>query len=765
MSGERTKLLLVEDDEVDRLAFERFVKARQLSYDYVIADSVSSARRVLESESFETVIADFYLGDGDATDLLRLSLDSPIIITTGAGSEETALAAIKAGAYDYLIKDAARNYLKMLPATVENAIRNKHTRDLLKRAEDSYRELYEGVPIGLYRTEPGGGIQLANPRLLGMLGYGSFEDIAGVNAESLFPDGKEGRQRLLGKVEESGGELRGHVFKLKTRGGGEVTVRGNVRAMRSESGETLGYEGAIDDISDQVKADEILRIMQRAIEASLDGILITDPRQEHNPVIYCNAAFLRITGYEADEVVDSGIAFLFGNDTDQDGVFLISEAVRGGSPCHVVVRSYTSDGALFWNEMSLAPVFNSSGGLINYVGIVKDVTERIRSDEELIKRQKLDSLSLLAGGIAHDLNNFLTTILLNISLALGLHGQEDDVGTLLSNTEKACGRMKGLTQQLLTFSKGGEPQKRLVAIENVISDALLLAPGKAGVEYRVDIEPGLPASELDEGQIIQVLSNIIMNGVQAMSGNGVLRVSAASVRVSPGGAGAVWLKSGDYVRIEITDEGVGIPPHLQGRIFDPYFTTKKDGHGLGLAAAHAIIRNHGGSISVTSEPGSGTTFAILLPAADGRKEGSAESHAAAAAPRKGGRILVIDDESSVGLILKEMLDELGHSAESVTEGDAGLAIYKAASEVGKPFDAVIVDLRLKGRIGGLEVIHLLREFDPGAKIVASSGYFGSTIESGYARRGINALLGKPFTMDDLVKILAGIMKDAPPEAS
>ena len=764
MSGERTKLLLVEDDEVDRLAFERFVKARQLSYDYVIADSVSSARRALESESFGTVIADFYLGDGDATDLLRLSLDSPIIITTGAGSEETALAAIKAGAYDYLIKDAARNYLKMLPATVENAIRNKHTRDLLKRAEDSYRELYEGVPIGLYRTEPGGGIQLANPRLLGMLGYGSFEDIAGVNAESLFPDGREGRENLLGKVEESGGELRGHVFRLRTRDGGDITVRGNVRAMRGESGETLGYEGAIDDISDQVKADEILRIMQRAIEASLDGILITDPRQEHNPVIYCNPSFLRITGYEADEVVDSGIALLFGDDTDQDGVLLISEAVRSGSPCHAVVRSYTRDRTLFWNEMSLAPVLNSRGELINYVGIVKDVTERIRSDEELIRRQKLDSLSLLAGGIAHDLNNFLTTILLNISLALSLHGPEDDVGTLLSNTEKACGRMKELTGQLLTFSKGGEPRKRPAAIENVISDALLLAPGRAGIDYRVDVEPGLPSFELDEGQIIRVLSNIILNGVQAMSGEGVLSISARSEKISPGGAGAIWLKSGDYVRIDVADEGTGIPPHLQGKIFDPYFTTKDDGHGLGLAAANAIIRNHGGNISVASEPGAGTTFSILLPAAQEKVEEGAESPSPAA-PGKGGRILVIDDESSVGLILKEMLDELGYCAEPVTEGDAGLAVYKAAAEVGKPFDAVIVDLRLKGRIGGLEVIHLLKEFDPGVKIVASSGYFGEAIGSGYARRGINALLGKPFTMDDLVKILAGIMKDAPPEAS
>lgn len=764
MSEERTRLLLVEDDEIDRLAFERFIRARRLSYDYVVADSVRAAREVLESERFETVIADFYLGDGDATDILGMSFDSPVIITTGAGSEETALAAIKAGAYDYLIKDSARNYLKMLPATVEKAINNKRTRDLVKRLEDSYKELYKGVPIGLYRTEPDGGLLLANPRLLDMLGYDSFDEISDVNAESLFPDGREGRQRLLGKVEEFGGELRGHVFMLKRKDGVEITVRGNVRAVRGPGGKTAGYEGAIDDISDHIKADEILLMMQRAIEASLDGVLITDPRLEDNPVIYCNPAFLRITGYEAEEVLQKDIGFLFRNDTDQDGMFRIWEAVRDGSPCHVVMRSYTKDGALFWNEMSLAPVLNSAGELINFVGIVKDVTERIRSDGDLIKRQRLDSLSLLAGGIAHDLNNFLTTILLNLSLALSLHEPEDDVHTLLSNTEKACGRMKALTQQLLTFSKGGEPQKKLTTVESVISGALLLAPARAGVEYRTEVEPDLPDSELDEGQIIQVLSNIIMNGVQAMSGEGVITISAGCESVSQGSGGSVWLQSGDYVKIDIADDGVGIPQHLLGRIFDPYFTTKKDGNGLGLAAAHSIIRSHGGDISVSSESGAGTTFSILLPAAGARAE-ARRGDKAHAAPRKGGRILVIDDEPSVGLILKEMLHELGYSSEFVTEGDAGLALYRAALGVGRPFDAVIVDLRLNGGLSGLEVINLLRELDDGVRIIASSGYFGDAIESGYERRGINALLGKPFTMDDIVRVLASVIPGVHPEAS
>ncbi len=395
MVDERTKLLLIEDDRIDQLAFERYVKSKQLSYDYFIADSVKSAKKAIESEKFATVVADYHLGDGDAIEILNMRIDTPVIITTGAGSEEIAVKAIKAGAYDYLIKDTDRNYLKVLPATVDNAIRNKQTRDLLKQAEDSYRDLYERVPIGLYRTEPGGRILMANPKFINMLGYVTFDEIAGVNAAGLFVKGKEEREEFLGLVEEKG-ELQSHEFKLKKRGGEEIAVRGSVKVMRGIMGEALYYEGAIEDISERIKADELLRMMHRATEASLDGIIITDPRLEDNPIIYCNPAFLRITGYEKDEVMFRNCGFLKGYDTDQDGGYQIREAVRARAGCHVIIRNYTRDGTLFWNELSLAPVLNSDGELINFVGIIKDVTGRVKMDEEIIKRQKLDSLSLLA---------------------------------------------------------------------------------------------------------------------------------------------------------------------------------------------------------------------------------------------------------------------------------------------------------------------------------------------------------------------------------
>jgi PAS domain S-box-containing protein len=751
MVDERTKLLLIEDDKIDQLAFERFVKSKRLSYDYSIADSVKSAKEAISSENFETIIADYYLGDGDAIDILSMGVDAPIIITTGAGSEEIAVKAIKAGAYDYLIKDSERNYLKVLPATVDNAIRNKQTRDLLKHAEESYKDLYERVPIGLYRTEPGGRILMANPKFIGMLGYDTFNEISRVIAAELFVGGTEEREELLELLEEKG-ELHSHEFKLRKRDGTEITVRGSVKVMRGIMGETLYYEGALEDISERIKVDEILKMMHRAMEASLDGILITDPRVEDNPIIYCNPAFLRITGYDKDEVMFRNCGFLQGNDKDQDGVYQIRKAVKTGTGCHVVLRNYTKDGAMFWNELSLAPVLNMEGEVINFVGIIKDVSERVKMDEEIIKRQKLDSLSVLAGGIAHDLNNLLTTILGNVSMARKLVKTDDKSYNLLFNSEKACERVSALTRQLLTFAKGGEPVKDLVSISNIIYGALLLAPMGTDVNYQLDLPQNLWNAELDEGQITQVLSNVLINAIQAMPVGGTIHISAENVEHTAQAVLPGRLRGGEYVRVVIRDEGVGIPNHLANKIFDPYFTTKKEGHGLGLAAAHSIIRNHGGDIGVESKVGEGTTFTIYLPAKPSVIQPTVQLTNVSLAGKRG-HILILEDEAAISLILKEMLEQLGCTVETAYDGQEAIDLYRDAMDSSKPFDVVMMDLRIEGGMGGKEALARIKELDTKVKAIASSGYFEESFASNYTEYGFKAILAKPYTIEELIQIL------------
>jgi PAS domain S-box-containing protein len=492
------------------------------------------------------------------------------------------------------------------------------------------------------------------------------------------------------------------------------------------------------------------------MESSLDGILITDPRLEDNPIIYCNPAFLRITGYEKHEIMFRNCGFLYRNDADQDGIYRIRQALRKKIGCHVIIRNYTKDGLLFWNELSLAPVCNSEGELINYVGIIKDITDRVNMDEEIIKRQRLDALSLLAGGIAHDLGNRLSTILLNVSLAQSVIESHEPAHKLLANTEKACESVGALTQQLVAFSKGGDPVRTDILAPDIISSAMQFTPFSPGIEYRLDLPENLWTVNVDEGQMIRVISNIFWNAIQAMPGGGTIHISAENLTSPPQSLTAGGRSGGEYVRVSIRDEGVGIPVHLLNKIFEPYFTTKKGGHGLGLAAAHSIIQNHGGYLKADSEPGKGTTFMIWMPTSPKIKK-PVKRYTEKVCVRISGRILILEDEVSLAILLKEMLEHLGCTVSIADDGQQAIDLYDDAIDNSTPFDVVILDMMIKGGMGGMHTVARLKEIDPKVKAIATSGLFEQSFASNYMDYGFKARLWKPYTMEGLLQVLNSLL--------
>jgi CheY-like chemotaxis protein len=256
----------------------------------------------------------------------------------------------------------------------------------------------------------------------------------------------------------------------------------------------------------------------------------------------------------------------------------------------------------------------------------------------------------------------------------------------------------------------------------------------------------------DEGQIIQVVSNIILNAIQAMPGGGTIHISAENLPSSPPLITGERHKVDEFVKVSIRDEGAGIPPHLLSKIFEPYFTTKKDGHGLGLAAAHSIIKNHGGFLQADSETGKGTTFVILLPAVPGINN-RAELHAGTGAVRKSGHVLVMEDEAAIAIILKEMLERLGCTVETAGDGQEAVRVYADGMDGGRPFDLVITGLKIGGGMGGAEAVAMIKEFDPGVKAVALSRRFDEPVASDYEKYGFRGLLDIPFTMEKLARIL------------
>ncbi len=385
-----------------------------------------------------------------------------------------------------------------------------------------------------------------------------------------------------------------------------------------------------------------------------------------------------------------------------------------------------------------------------------DITEKRLTETELMKNQKLESLGVLAGGIAHDFNNILTGIMGNISIARMSLRNPEKAELLLENAEKASLRASSLASQLLTFAKGGKPIKKRMSVGHILEETLSLTLRGANVKGVFDISESLHAIEADEGQLSQVFHNLIINAVQAMPKGGLLTVKAENVTLNA--QNKVFLPQGEYIRLEFSDQGCGIAEDDLKKIFDPYFTTKSNGNGLGLASANSIIRRHDGYIGATSVVGEGTVFQIYLPSIDGTYPNHpAESAAKMANAHNDGSILVMDDEKMILDILTEILGFLGHQVTTCENGEEAVAKYKAEMESGKPFSAVIMDLTIPGGMGGKEAAEQILAIDPKATLIVSSGYSNDLIMSDYGSYGFIGAVTKPYNISKLSLILSSTM--------
>lgn len=364
----------------------------------------------------------------------------------------------------------------------------------------------------------------------------------------------------------------------------------------------------------------------------------------------------------------------------------------------------------------------------------------------LLKMQKLESLGILAGGIAHDFNNLLSVILSNIQLAEFKLAKGNDAIKDLKTVEKATLNAAKLTKQLLAFSKGGAPVKQTAVLSEIIEETAEFALKGTPIKVLCSLPPGLWAVEIDTGQISQVLHNLMLNAYQAMPGGGLIKISARNKSVPL--KNEMMLKPGNYVMVTIEDQGTGIPEEILTKIFDPYFTTKEQGTGLGLASSYYIIKNHDGYIGVSSKVECGSTFYIYLPA-------SAKKPVPITRPRKlfseekGKRILLMDDEPFIRNSVKEFLEGYGYKVQVAEEGAKAVILYNKGKEMSEPFDVVIMDLTIPGGIGGKEAAQEILKIDPKAKIIVSSGYSNDPVLANYLEYGFCNVITKPFLLEDL----------------
>lgn len=393
------------------------------------------------------------------------------------------------------------------------------------------------------------------------------------------------------------------------------------------------------------------------------------------------------------------------------------------------------------------------------VVIFTDITERELLRNELAKMQKLESIGMLAGSIAHDFNNILTGIMGNLSYAQVLLDPSHPAQGPLASAEHGTTRAVDLTGQLLTFARGGEPVKKILNIGELISESMNLMLRGSKVRGVIELAEDLWWVEGDGGQLSQVLNNMIINALQAMPDGGRLRIGAENLRLTPSAGRS--LPPGNYVHIEIEDSGHGMEPAVLERIFDPYFTTKERGTGLGLASTYSIINRHGGGITVDSSPGQGARFSVLLPATE-TPSAITEVPEPGRQPTKAvgqRRILVMDDEPAICEIASSMLNYLGYEVETCSGGAEAVTRYQQARAKNRPYDAVIMDLTIPGGIGGKEAARQILALDAQACLIVSSGYSHDPIMAEYQKHGFKGGLAKPYRVGDLARMLAAVLAE------
>ena len=632
---------------------------------------------------------------------------------------------------------------------VRDATERKQVEGALRESEERFRSVVENTVIGLYRTTPDGRILMANPALVRMLGYPSFEALATRDLEVEGYEPTYPRSAFKERVEREGAVI-GLESAWERRDGTTLFIRESARAIRDPDGNTLYYEGTTEDITQRKRAEEALRLSEQqhrtTLDAMADAIHVADGDLR---IVLVNATFRRWMenlGLRTDVVGQSVFdAYPFLPDTVRDEYRRVLDT---GQPVFTEETSGVGNQTIT-TETRKIPVFEADR-VVRVVTIVRDITEKRRMEQEMQRAEKLEALSLLAGGLGHDFGNILTGILGGLAVAKNLSRDPQKLADTLAQAEQAAVRAKRLTRQLLTFSRGGAPVMEPASIADLIRQTAAFALSGSNCRCRFSIPDDLWPVEADVGQLSQVVQNLVINADQAMPRGGTIEIRARNIPATPRDAHPT--PGVGLVKIAIEDHGIGIPDHHLDKIFDPYFTTKDTGSGLGLAVSYAIVKSHGGSMHVSSHPGAGSTFRITLPASTKKPVPTADDDHDPATPSpdsRTGRILLMDDEAVVRKATRWLLSELGHEVEAAADGAEALERFERARDAGRPFDAVVLDLTIPGGMGGIECIARLRELDPHVKAIACSGYADQPVLARFRDLGFQAVVVKPYEIEEL----------------
>ncbi|MFA4838821.1 MAG: PAS domain S-box protein [Candidatus Neomarinimicrobiota bacterium] len=659
--------------------------------------------------------------------------------------------------YSVPIRDTKSGKITGSIGILQDITERKQITEALSLSEKRFKELWDNAPIAYHVLNTDGIILDVNQTECDMLGYMKPEMISRPIFDFILPEQKsDALQRFATKIEGRyvpTYEERAYVKK----NGDRIYVSIKDLLERDTKGKVSGIRTTMVDITERKKAEAALTESEKRyrtlFNSGNDAIFVSSFNEDGSlgKFIEVNEIACQKLGYSREELLEMS-PLDFGISENKDKTLDLLKSLKVNKPVIQETVHTAKDGKRIPVEINylLIEIENRKAILC----ISRDITERKEMEFERQCSEKLESIGILAGGIAHDFNNILTVIMGNITLSKMYSEPGTKVFERLTEAERGAFRAKDLTQQLLTFSRGGAPILKTASIKELLVESAKFPLTGSKVKCEFFIAEILWHVEMDEGQINQVIHNIVLNAEQAMPEGGIIHVIAENIQIGPDNT--LLLKQGKFIKITIRDNGIGIAKEHLKKIFDPYFSTKSRGSGLGLTMVYSIIKNHNGAVTLDSKLGVGTTFYIYLPASEGALEKNDDEEKNLLSGF--GKVLIMDDEELVREMAAEMLKNLGYEVRTVKDGAETIALYQKEMKNGSPFSAVIMDLTIPGGIGGEEALRSLLKIDPTIKAIVSSGYSNDPIMSRYSEYGFSGVVAKPYKISDLGYTLKKVMK-------
>lgn len=739
-------VLIVEDESI--VALDLLEQLRPLGFNPVgTTGTGEEACRLAGELKPDLILMDIHLGgemDGvEAAEIIRRDFNVPVVFLTAFTDDKTLKRARASGPFGYVVKpfDA-----KQLQTTLTLARQNFVNQQQLFESRDILNGLLHTASEGFFILGEEGDFLEANDAYCDMLGYSREELLGMAGSQVEADDDQETIRNNVGKIRRTG---RMRLRKRhRTRSGEILDVELNASCFETVTGARVCV--FCRDITERLRREKLIRLQTNALAAAANAVVIT---RETGEIEWVNRAFSTFTGYTPDEAVGHLPGKLLKSGRhDREYYRNMWETIKRGEVWRGEIVNRRKNGEEYEEEMTITPLHDEEGAITHYIAIKQDISERKNLERMFHRAQRLESIGTLASGVAHDLNNVLSPIMMSADL-MRVQIEDGRFLEMLDMIRSSAKRGGEIVRQLLSFARGGEGDKTEVQLRHLLKEMVKIFretfPKNITLDERIALD--LPPVKGDSTQLHQVFTNLMINARDAMEAGGDLLLRADTARVDGDyNPQARHLEPGEYVRVQVADQGTGIPDAIREQIFDPFFTTKSSGKGtgLGLATALGIVRSHNGALLLDSTPGRGSTFEVLLPVLRGGGE-RGESEPKTLPEGKGERLLVVDDEESIRFMLRSTLATLGYEVDLASNGIEGLQRMETA---GDPYDLVLLDMMMP-KMDGAEFMRKLRELEIHQNVLVMSGM---APEEKFEEAGISMetdYLPKPFTIDQLARKL------------